>query len=724
MSPKITGSYYPFAKKYPCKIFNKKRGGKMQNINKFFAVLILLLFFISNKSFTQVHYFTNLPLSGNQEVPPVTTSGSGTFTGTYDESTMMLTFTVTFEGLSSGTSAAHFHGPAAPGINGGVQIGWTGFPTGVTSGTHTETVTLNATQEAQLLAGLWYANIHTAMHGGGEIRGQLFETNPVHSFTSLVMNGDQEVPPVTTTGIGIINGTYDESTNTLSFNVEFNGLTSNTTAAHFHGPAPPGINAGVQIGWTGFPTGVTSGSYSNSFVLTQQQEADLLAGLWYANIHTTLHGGGEIRGQMLTSPTIDGNLSDPHYITIAGKMNANSGFGPDIDIKKIGYYADASAGELYLSIEGKLNTGSNDGIGLWLGFNELSGLPPGTSLGGSPGGHYMGGNGGSNPDFKADFEVDYMFAVNPGSGSSNVFLDAVKLGAVRAAQYLGMADQTGTSAVNINNEIFSAGSVSFAFRNDGILSHGFEIRIPFSELGVSSAGDVNAFAFVASSSAFFSDVTVPGNVSGGNPGFDVDFSTLAGGPYSSGSYPLPVELTFFTASVIGSSVTLSWITASELNNLGFEIQRSNNMDNWESIAFVEGSGNSISSSAYEYTDNSPAGGKYFYRLKQIDINGTYEYSSVIEVFISMPESFVLEQNYPNPFNPTTIIRFGFDKNTAAQLKVFDVLGNEVATLFDETVDAGRIYEINFDAAGLSSGIYFYRLIGDNKSEMKKMVLLR
>lgn len=700
----------------------------MQLYKRFFHFLLILsLFFIfSPENISQVHYFTNLQMSGSQENPPNSSTATGVFNGWYDEGTMMLGFTAVFEGLSSNTTAAHFHGPASPDSNAGVQIGWTGFPTGVTNGTFSDTVTLDATQESQLLSGLWYTNIHTTTFGGGEIRVQLLETNPVHSFTNLVMNGDQEVPPVPTSGEGILNASYDESTNTLIFTAEFQNLSGNTTAAHFHGPAPPDSNTGVQIGWTGFPTGVTSGTFSDTVTLSETQEDQLLAGRWYANIHTTAFGGGEIRTQLYENPTIDGNLSDPMYTELADKQNSNSGFGTDIDVNRIVYYADVHSQTLYLGFEGKLNTSNNDGIGFWLGFNELTGSSAGTALGGSPGGHYMGGNGGANPNFMADFEVDYMFAVNPGGGATDVFFDAVKLVGARESQYLGQASQTGSAAGNLNSGFFPANSVWFAFNNDASIGHGFEVSFPFSELGVTSAGEVTAFAFVTSGTGFFSDVTVPGDVTGGNPGFDVNFNALPGGPYNSGSAPLPVELTSFTASITGKSVTLNWTTASEVNNHGFEIQRQSGNNEWITIGFKEGNGTIAQQSAYTYTDDIShiAAHQINYRLKQIDFNGSYSFSNIVEIFAGMPDGYVLEQNYPNPFNPATKIRFGFDKDTKAQLKVFDILGNEVTELFNDVTEAGKIYEINFNAENLASGIYYYQLKGDNKTEMKKMMLIK
>jgi hypothetical protein len=688
-----------------------------------FFLFLLLIFSIPLQS--QIHYYTNLQMSGSKENPATGSTAKGVFNGWYDESSNMLGFTATFQGLSGPTSAAHFHGPAHPDSNAGVQIGWTGFPTGLTSGSFSDTVTLTAAQETQLLAGRWYTNIHTSVYPGGEIRTQLFETSPLHSFTSLPMLGSKEVPPNISTATGTFNGVYNESTNEFIFTATFSGLAGTTTAAHFHGPAPVDSNAGVQIGWSGFPTGVMSGVFSDTVVLSEAQEDQLLAGRWYTNIHSSVYPGGEIRTHLFESPGIDGNLSDPAYTEIASKQNTNSGFGTSIDVNRIFYYANAYTSTLHLAFEGKLNTGSSDGIGFWLGFNQLTGVPAGTPLGGTPGGHYMGGNGGANPNFRADFEVDYMFAVNPGGGTTNIYLDAVKLVGGRTSQYLGTTNQTGTPTGNLNSGFFPANTVWFAFNNNSALNKGFEISIPFSQLGVTSAGTVNVFAFIASSTAFFSDVTTPGNVSGGNPGFDVNFSTLPGGPYNTSSVPLPVELASFSASVSGNSVELNWITVSELNNAGFEVQRSTDNVSFNKIGFIEGKGTTAEIQTYKYTDGDVSNGKYFYRLKQIDFDGTFEFSDAINVLVGTPSSFELSQNYPNPFNPTTSIKFQIPQSSIVSLKIYNILGKEVAVLVNEFKEAGN-YQINFDAGtkGLTSGVYFYKLNAGNLSSTKKLILLK
>jgi hypothetical protein len=125
-----------------------------------------------------------------------------------------------------------------------------------------------------------------------------FSANATTYPISVTLSGAQEVPANTSTGTATLTGTYNDSSNVLKYTITFSGLSANTTAAHFHAPAPPGISAGIVYAATGFPTGVTSGTYSDSIVLTAGQEDTLKMGLWYFNIHTTTFTNGEIRGQI------------------------------------------------------------------------------------------------------------------------------------------------------------------------------------------------------------------------------------------------------------------------------------------------------------------------------------------------------------------------------------------------------------------------------------------
>jgi len=219
---------------------------------------------------------------------------------------------------------------------------------------------------------------------------------------------------------------------------------------------------------------------------------------------------------------------------------------------------------------------------------------------------------------------------------------------------------------------------------------------------------------------------------------------------------IPVELISFRVDVNENDVSLSWQTASEINNRGFEIERRCAISKFEfrnstfeQIGFVRGNGTTTDPMSYTFTDSNVEQGRYQYRLKQIDFDGSFTYSDIIEVEVLSPLEFSLEQNYPNPFNPSTKIKFTIpfvethrDASLLVILKVFDVLGNEVATLVNEEKPAGS-YEVEFSAKGgsasggntgshsglsgiraLPSGIYFYKLQAGNFVQTKKMVLLR
>jgi hypothetical protein len=188
-------------------------------------------------------------------------------------------------------------------------------------------------------------------------------------------------------------------------------------------------------------------------------------------------------------------------------------------------------------------------------------------------------------------------------------------------------------------------------------------------------------------------------------------------------YAVPVELTSFTADADGNEVHISWTTQTELNNSGFEIYRLTHGTDWQKITFVPGIGSSTEPKNYFYTDIDVKNGNYFYQLKQIDYNGRYEFSNVISVDVSIPVKYSLEQNFPNPFNPSTKISFSVPSNNFVTLKVYDVVGNEIETLVYEEKPAG-LYEVEFSARDLPSGIYVYELRAEKYLSMKKMILIK
>lgn len=187
---------------------------------------------------------------------------------------------------------------------------------------------------------------------------------------------------------------------------------------------------------------------------------------------------------------------------------------------------------------------------------------------------------------------------------------------------------------------------------------------------------------------------------------------------------LPVELTSFTAAATENHVDLAWNTASENNNYGFEIQRKSSGSDFKILAFKPGAGNSAEPQSYFFRDDriNTDAGKVTYRLKQIDLNGTFTYSHEIEVD-AIPSYIALSQNYPNPFNPVTTINYSTGTTGNVKLQIFDPLGNLVAEPVNETQSTGS-YQINFNGTALPSGTYFYKLTAGGSSVVKKMTLIK
>jgi hypothetical protein len=186
---------------------------------------------------------------------------------------------------------------------------------------------------------------------------------------------------------------------------------------------------------------------------------------------------------------------------------------------------------------------------------------------------------------------------------------------------------------------------------------------------------------------------------------------------------LPVELVEFRANAIGTDVELNWRTASESNNYGFEIHRKQSNSEFQKVGFVPGYGTTTQAQSYRFVDSKLPMGTYYYRLKQIDRDGSFSFSAVVEAVASLaPETFELRQNHPNPFNPITTIEFVLGRTQPARLAVYNVLGHEVAVLFDGQADAGTSYRFEFDGAQQASGIYFYRLQSGERTQIRKMLL--
>ena len=187
--------------------------------------------------------------------------------------------------------------------------------------------------------------------------------------------------------------------------------------------------------------------------------------------------------------------------------------------------------------------------------------------------------------------------------------------------------------------------------------------------------------------------------------------------------PVPVELTSFTANASQSSVVLVWETATEVNNYGFEIERSFDNTNFSTLGFVKGKGSTTEKQIYSFTDQTSLTGKTYYRLRQVDFDGRFEYSEVISVENTIPESFSLNQNFPNPFNPSTRIQFSIPQETQVELAIYDATGKLVENLVSEVKAAGY-HEVIWNATNNASGIYFAQIKAGKFVKNIKMTLMK
>ncbi len=249
----------------------------------------------------------------------------------------------------------------------------------------------------------------------------------------------------------------------------------------------------------------------------------------------------------------------------------------------------------------------------------------------------------------------------------------------------------------------SSGDIDIGFPNGNTLSS-FPSTL---QMRVKTSGNVPVGDYT---------ITISGNGPNGTPVHKRTVALYVG-------LAIPVELTAFNASVNKNDVVLNWTTATELNNLGFEIQRSSNNEDYTSVGFINGKGTTTEMNQYSFTDKTVDAGNYKYRLMQKDFNGTYAYSQEIEVEISLPLEYSLDQNYPNPFNPTTTIRFAIPEDNFVSIKLYDVLGNEVITLVNEQKQAGR-FEMLFNASNIASGVYYYQISSGSFTKTRKLMLMK
>jgi hypothetical protein len=346
----------------------------------------------------------------------------------------------------------------------------------------------------------------------------------------------------------------------------------------------------------------------------------------------------------------------------------------------------------------------------------ITGFPPGTFTGTNH------GNDEITQQAMLDLNTAYLDAAErPGTIiGSELGGTALTTGVYKSAATFSI---TGTLTLNGNATdifIFQSGSTLNTASNSNIILNGVLWTNVFWQIGSSATLGVTSIfegTIMANTSiTAMEGAIVHGRLLGGAV-------TATGVVSLTNNTALPVELTSFTVRSNNNSIELNWKTATEVNNYGFEIERGEDNSNFEKIGFVEGNGNSNSPKEYLFVDNETLSGNYSYRLKQIDNDGVFDYSKVVSIDIGLLQTFELAQNYPNPFNPTTKITYSIPVDSRVELLIYGVTGELVKSLVNEEQTAG-IYTIDFDASGLSSGTYFYKIIANDFFQIKKMSVLK
>ena len=346
--------------------------------------------------------------------------------------------------------------------------------------------------------------------------------------------------------------------------------------------------------------------------------------------------------------------------------------------------------------------------------------------------------GSAYGNIKTDGEINTIYpnvgwaVYDISSIPTNAVIDSITFhGYVNATNFpfwsatpMGAVNPIADAASTIKNQVLAGygQNVAYIYSNESSLFttgwHAYPMEnnaIPDLQDAVNSSQGWFAMGFVDRDFTSADYINFDGWSQPNPPYLEITYTTLT-----------PVELTSFSVFADEDNVLLNWITATETNNKGFEVQRSESKDQkteWKTAGFVVGNGTSTQTHSYSFTDKNVVSGKYYYRLNQIDFDGTSEYSKEVEVSVNAPAVFALQQNYPNPFNPATIIRYSIPADQHVRLNIYNLLGQKVVTLIDGVQKAGQ-HEVNFNASNFASGVYIYKLIAGNQSKINKMILMK
>lgn len=424
-------------------------------------------------------------------------------------------------------------------------------------------------------------------------------------------------------------------------------------------------------------------------------------------------------------PTIDGDMSDTDY-TIVGTFNSgNDSFGSANNIGVIKSYSDNT--NIYIGITGEVNESNN--IILFLNFSGYGGRGAGNELDPNNGPDGTTGvfNKSANPgtdNVRMDMDVDFALAFNKGS-SSNFFVDAARYGSsdlITDGNIGSTGNQTGGAAfLNAGSVFGGIGNMSVAYDGNfaGNSDKGVEFVIPFTAFaGVDNTQTLQLFAIISNANGELSNECIPGNPGSGNLAANFNFSTVAGQDFFTTPFILPVELSRFIVTPSAQHINLSWQTKTEINNHYFELERSTDAKQWTKITRVEGKGTTNIEQHYQYTDHHPAQGANYYRLQQVDFDGSRHFSEVISVaFEGKTGTAAL---YPNPMREEVTLNWFFETDEGAWLRIVSENGQLLQQVRIAQPEGRQVIDIQNWAVGW----YIFNITTDNGTTVLTEKLLK
>ena len=672
---------------------------------------VLLFSFAARSQMT----YLKAELQGSQEVPPTASTASGISIVKYNTTTKVLELTGNYTNLSSVITASHIHSPAPIGTNAPVLI--TLINTGGTTGTLSVTATLTPAQEVDLLAGNMYVNVHTGNIPSGEIRGQLTATTAGQSvYMTGRVQGAQEVPPNGSTAMGTVTTLLDRSTNMVYLTGSYSGLTTAANASHIH--RAPVLTAGDVFVSLVF-TPATSGTIHVASAVSETDEAEMVAGNSYVNIHTATYPGGEIRGQLTVlaqqiflkavlqgAQEVPANTS-PGRGTVIVRYNTQTK-----TLELFGDYQNVASAVTASHIHSPAAPGTNAGI-----------LFPITNTAGTSGG--LSATAILTPAQEVELLTGLMYV--------NVHTTLVPGGEIRGQLTTTTAGQTqfltgmfsggqevpantstATGAVVVlldkaTNEVFLTGTftglttnASAAHIHRGPAGVAGPVSVPIS-FTPAMVGTVTGNATVSSSLA---DSMIAGNTY-----VNVHNATFPGGEIRAqlGNLVLPLTFKYFNGYKQSNKVALVWESAQEQNLSYYEVEQQLEPGQWIKKATVAASGGNTGAK-YSLTDEPATvkGGYVIYRLKMVDIDKKFSYSSIIKLNFAKVkgELFITTNPVYNGELRYNITGLASDKKI--QVSVIDYMGR---VLLQKT--ASSITNNNLKISALPAGMYRLQVRSDD-----------